>query len=149
MEAKDAINLNLITTSLSATTKDEAIKTLSNLLESQGKITDVTGFIADVYKREVEGQTGIGSFVAIPHGKSEYVTIPSVAIGINDHEIPWETPDGKGVRVVILFAVGSDMEGSKNHLKILSLFARKLGNDLVIERLLSAKDADAVMEAFS
>ncbi|MGT2750892.1 PTS sugar transporter subunit IIA [Streptococcus orisasini] len=149
MEAKDAIDVKLIDTQLSAKTKEEALQALSGLLFQESKISDQQAFLKDVYEREAQGQTGIGNFVAIPHGKSPSVTIPAVAIGINDREIPWESLDGKGVRTVILFAVGSDSEAAKEHLKLLALFAKKLGNDQVVARLLQAESPEDVVAAFS
>lgn len=148
MEAKDAIDLKLVKTDLEATDKDDILRELVTLLYEEGKVTDVDGFLKDVYAREAEGQTGIGNYVAIPHGKSEFVSTPVVAIGVNKSEIPWETLDGNGVKVVILFAVGNDAEATKEHLKLLSLFARKLGNDQVVSSLLKATNPTLVYEAF-
>ena len=130
-------------------TKDEVLKELATVLLQNHYITDVDGFMADIYAREEEGQTGIGNYIAIPHGKSPYVDRIGVAIGVTENEIPWESLDGKGVKGIILFAVGDDNEGAQEHLKLLSLFARKLGNDEVIEQLIQAKDADEVVAAFS
>lgn len=149
MEAKDAIDIKLIDTHLSAKTKEEALQALSGLLFQESKISDQDAFLKDVYEREAQGQTGIGNFVAIPHGKSPSVTVPAVAIGINDREIPWESLDGKGVRAVILFAVGSDSKAAKEHLKLLALFAKKLGNAQVVARLLQAENPEDVLAAFS
>ncbi|MCP1639869.1 PTS sugar transporter subunit IIA [Streptococcus gallinaceus] len=148
MEAKDAIDLKLVKTDLEATDKDDILRELATLLYEEGKVTDVDGFLKDVYAREAEGQTGIGNYVAIPHGKSEFVSTSVVAIGVNKSEIPWETLDGNGVKVVILFAVGNDAEAAKEHLKLLSLFARKLGNDQVVSSLLKATNPTSVYEAF-
>lgn len=148
MEAKDAIDINLIKTNLSFETKSEIIHFLSETLKENDKINDIDGFVSDVYKREEQGQTGIGNFVAIPHGKSKFVNKPSVVIGINEKEIPWESLDGKGVRVVVLFAVGNDDMAAKEHLKLLSIFARKLGNDDVIKNLINSENKDDVIEAF-
>lgn len=148
MEAKDAIDINLIKTNLSFETKSEIIHFLSETLKENDKINDIDGFVSDVYKREEQGQTGIGNFVAIPHGKSKFVNKPSVVIGINEKEIPWESLDGKGVRVVVLFAVGNDDMAAKEHLKLLSIFARKLGNDDVIKNLINSETKDDVIETF-
>lgn len=148
MEAKDVIDINLIKTNLSFETKSEIIHFLSETLKENDKINDIDGFVSDVYKREEQGQTGIGNFVAIPHGKSKFVNKPSVVIGINEKEIPWESLDGKGVRVVVLFAVGNDDMAAKEHLKLLSIFARKLGNDDVIKNLINSETKDDVIEAF-
>ena len=87
--------------------------------------------------------------IAIPHGKSASVKKIGVAIGVTAREIPWETLDGKGVKGIILFAVGNDNEGAKTHLKLLSLFARKLGNDEVVEQLIKAKETKEVIAAFA
>ena len=149
VEVAKIINPNNIKTNLVGETKDEVLKELATVLLQNHYITDVDGFMADIYAREEEGQTGIGNYIAIPHGKSPYVDRIGVAIGVTENEIPWESLDGKGVKGIILFAVGDDNEGAQEHLKLLSLFARKLGNDEVIEQLIQAKDADEVVAAFS
>lgn len=149
MEVKDIIDLNIVKTNMNVSTKDEVIRELTTLLHTHSYVHNIEGFMKDIYAREAEGQTGIGNYVAIPHGKSEFVDKIGVAIGINESEIPWESLDGNGAKVVILFAVGNDSEGANSHLKLLSLFARKLGNDEVIEKLLLAKNADDVVVAFS
>lgn len=149
MELNEIIDVNTIKVNMRAETKDEALKVLSDQLLSNGYISELDGFIKDIYSRESEGKTGIGNFIAIPHGKSSYVDKIGIAIGINDREIPWESLDGKGVKGVILFAVGNDNDGANNHLKLLSLFARKLGNDQVVSNLLDAKSADDVVQAFA
>lgn len=98
-------------------------------------------------QEKLVGQTGIGNYIAIPHGNSDAVQKIGVAIGITQQEIPWETLDGKGVKGIILFAVGKENDGAQTHLKLLSLFARKLGNDEVIEKMLQSKNAEDVKEA--
>ena len=149
VEVAKIIDPNNIKTNLVGETKDEVLKELATVLLQNHYITDVDGFMADIYAREEEGQTGIGNYIAIPHGKSPYVDRIGVAIGVTENEIPWESLDGKGVKGIILFVVGDDNEGAQEHLKLLSLFARKLGNDEVIEQLIQAKDADEVVAAFS
>ena len=149
MEVTDMIDLNVVKTNMNAATKDEALQELGKVLLDNNYITNVSEFMEDIYAREAEGQTGIGNYIAIPHGKSAAVEKIGVAIGINNQEIPWESLDGKGVKGIILFAVGNDNEGARNHLKLLSLFARKLGNDEVVGKLLEAKSAEEVKAAFA
>ena len=149
MQVTDIVDLKTVKTNMNAATKDEALKDLAQGLLANGYISDIDGFIKDIYAREAEGQTGIGNYIAIPHGKSEYVNKIGVAIGINQQEIPWETLDGNGVKGIILFAVGNDNEGANSHLKLLSLFARKLGNDEVVETLLKSSKPEDVVAAFA
>ena len=147
MEVKDIVDLGTIKTDLQAKTKEEAIQELAEVLLQQEYITDIDVFLKDIYAREEIGQTGIGNYIAIPHGNSEAVQKIGVAIGITQEEIPWETLDGNGVKGIILFAVGKENDGAQTHLKLLSMFARKLGNDEVIEQMLEATDAQSVQEA--
>ncbi|WP_042225536.1 PTS sugar transporter subunit IIA [Oceanobacillus manasiensis] len=147
MEVKDIVDLKTIKTDLSAKNKEEALQELAEVLLKNEYISDVEVFLEDIYAREAVGQTGIGNYIAIPHGNSEAVNKIGVAIGITQEEIPWETLDGNGVKGIILFAVGKENDGAQTHLKLLSLFARKLGNDEVIEKMLQSKNASDVQEA--
>lgn len=149
MEVKDVLNLGLINTKLSVNNKEEALKKMIKMFEKEGYLKDKERFLEDVYFREEQGQTGIGNYIAIPHGKSSFVNKPGVAIGINDKEIEWETLDDKGVRVIILFAVVDDIDASNEHLKLLAMFARKLGKEEVVKKLLNSKTSQEVIEAFS
>ena len=149
MEVKDIIDLKTVKTNMNVNTKEEALKELANLLLENGNISEEKGFIKDIYDREAEGQTGIGNYLAIPHGKSAYVKKIGVAIGINSTEIPWESLDDNGVKGFILFAVGNDHKETTSHLKLLSLFARKLGNDEVVREFLQSKSPEDVVKAFS
>ena len=149
MEVKDIIDLKTVKTNMNVNTKEEALKELANLLLENGNISEEKGFIKDIYDREAEGQTGIGNYLAIPHGKSAYVKKIGVAIGINSTEIPWESLDDNGVTGIILFAVGNDHKETTSHLKLLSLFARKLGNDEVVREFLQSKSPEDVVKAFS
>ncbi|WP_440768975.1 PTS sugar transporter subunit IIA [Metabacillus sp. 22489] len=147
MEVKDIVDINTIKTNINVKSKEEAIQELAEVLLQNEYITDIKGFLKDIYAREAVGQTGIGNYIAIPHGNSHSVKKIGVAIGITQEEIPWETLDGKGVKGIILFAVGKENDGSQQHLKLLSLFARKLGNDEVVEKMLKSKDAEDVKDA--
>ena len=91
MEVTDIVDLKTVKTNMNAATKDEALKDLAQELLTNGYISDIDGFIKDIYAREAEGQTGIGNYIAIPHGKSAFVNKIGVAIGINEQEIPWES----------------------------------------------------------
>lgn len=143
------LDRNTIMTNVEADRKDEVIATLSQRLYEQGYISSVDEFVQAVNQREREGATGIGQHVAIPHGRSDTVTRNGVAIAVLNHEIEWESLDDTGAKVVVLLTVGAGGQGSQDHLKMLSLFARKLGKDEVIEGLLKANTIDDVIATFS
>ena len=143
------IDPETIITNIKAETKDDVLRALANAFYQEGYIGDVDEFVKSVYEREAEGATGIGNHVAIPHGKSQTVKKNGVAIAILEHEIAWESLDDTGAKVVVLFDVGDDSVGAKEHLRMLSLFAKKLGKDSVIDALLKANSVDEVVAAFN
>ena len=143
------IDPKTIITNIKAETKDDVLRALANAFYQEGYIGDVDEFVKSVYEREAEGATGIGNHVAIPHGKSQTVKKNGVAIAILEHEIAWESLDDTGAKVVVLFDVGDDSEGAKEHLRMLSLLAKKLGKDSVIDALLKANSVDEVVAAFN
>lgn len=148
MELKEVLDKRIIDLNLKASNKDEAIRELAAKLKDANYIGDIEEFVKDIYVRESEGTTGIGNFVAIPHGKSDSVTQVGIAIGKLPQEIEWETLDGKGVKLIFLFAVSNDHEYARNHMKLLAEIARTLGNDEAIEKLLNATDVDELISVF-
>lgn len=149
MELKDVLDERIIDLNMEAKNKDEAIRHLAAKLKDANYIGDVEEFVKDIYLRESEGVTGIGNFVAIPHGKSDSVTQVGIAIGKVQDEIEWETLDGNGVKLIFLFAVGNDNENAKTHLRLLAEVARTLGNDDAVEALLNASTVEDLKAVFA
>ena len=149
MDIKSVLDERVIDLNMTAKNKKEAIEHLAGKLKDAGYIADVDSYIDDIYLRESQGQTGIGHYVAIPHGKSDSVTQVGIAIGKLNNEIEWETLDGQGVKLIFLFAVSNDHEYARNHMKLLAQIAGKLGNDENIEKLLNAKTVEELKEVFN
>lgn len=147
MEFTEVLKPETIVTHLNVKDKAEALNTMTDLFVNAGIVDDKEQYIKDVYEREAVGETGIGDYIAIPHGKSTAVVTPGVAIAVLDHEIEWESLDGTGAKLVILFAVGADNEAAQEHLKLLAMFSKRLGDDTVTGRLMNADTTEDVMEA--
>lgn len=75
--------------------KEDALKKMIKMLLDAGYIDDAEGFYEDVLLRESQGITGIGNYIAIPHGKSSFVSKVGISIAKLNNEIQWETNDGK------------------------------------------------------
>lgn len=148
MELKEVLDERVIDLNVKATNKKEAIEVLAQKLKDANYIGDVDEFVKDIYLREAEGVTGIGNYVAIPHGKSDSVTQVGIAIGKLENEIEWETLDDKGVKLIFLFAVSNDHEYARNHMLLLAEIARKLGNDEAIEQLLASQTVEELISVF-
>lgn len=149
MAVKEILDKQVIDLDMTAKNKEEVIRHLSGLLKQAGYIEDLEGYIEDVYLREAEGITGIGNHVAIPHGKSEYVDHVGIAVGRTRQMVEWESYDGEPVDLFFLFAVPSDPEGAKDHLRLIAELAGKLGNDQIMEKLQTAKSYDDLLKAFT
>lgn len=147
MEFTEVLKPETIVTHLNVKDKAEALDAMADLFVNAGIVDDKEQYIKDVYEREAVGETGIGDYIAIPHGKSTAVVTPGVAIAVLDHEIEWESLDGTGAKLVILFAVGADNEAAQEHLKLLAMFSKRLGDDTVTGRLMNADTTEDVMEA--
>ncbi len=149
MDIRNVLDERVIDLNMTAENKKEAIWHLAQKLKDAGYIADVDAYVEDIYLRESQGQTGIGNYVAIPHGKSDSVTQVGIAIGKVEKEIEWETLDGKGVKLIFLFAVGNDNENARTHLRLLAEVARTLGNDEAVEALLAAETVQDLKAVFS
>lgn len=149
MAVKEILDRRVIDLDMDAADKDGVIRHLAGLLKEAGYIGDLEGYIKDVYLREQEGITGIGGHVAIPHGKSDYVDHVGIAVGKTKDMIQWESYDGEPARLFFLFAVPSDNEGAKDHLRLIAELAGKLGNDSTMKKLQDASTYEELVAAFS
>lgn len=123
-----------------AKSRDEAIRTLSELLKSAGKISDADDLFHAVIEREKIVTTGIGMGVAIPHAKIRGYEQFYIAVALATDGIDWNALDGGKVRLIFLIAGPDDKQ--TEYLKILSLLTHSLKNEELRKQLLSAKSSE-------
>lgn len=140
---RDVICPSCVNLHLKATTKDEVIREMTEMLWEAGIVSSKEGFIKDVYIRESEGETGLGGGVAIPHGKSDFVIKTSIAVGRCDCDVEWESIGEGPTRLIILFAVNS--QDKSQMVSLLAQVAVALCDESVIEQLLKCEDAKEVL----
>ena len=129
---------------LLATTKQEAITELVDVLVSQGAIADREKALAAVLERERTRTTGIGNRIAIPHGKTSAVGELVMAIGLAGTPIDFESIDNRPVNLVILVVSPLDQTGP--HIQALAHISRLLSNDLFRQKLITAPNAHEAMK---
>ena len=147
MEFNKVIKNQTIELNLQGRTKEEILEELTDLLVKDGAINDKDGFLKDVYDREAVSSTGIGGYVAIPHGKSKSVIRTSIAMGRTIHDIEWESLDGKPVKFIILFAV-TEEDKNTTHIKLLSNVAGTLADEDVCKELLTVESTEDIIRIF-
>lgn len=141
----DIINKNLIKLDVKNNSKEEIIKVLANLINNENRLSNCETYVQDVLQRESLTTTGIGFGIAIPHGKSSSVKVPTVAVGRISEGVDWESLDDKPVHVVFLLAVPEEA-ASDQHLRILAALSRKLMNEEFIHELFNSVDEDGLLQ---
>ena len=148
MELRKILHEDDILIPMQADSKGEAIRQLAEMLKAHEVVMDMDAFMSDVFLREAEGVTGIGDYIAIPHGKSKGVKENRIAVGILQEPIYWESIDELPVKVVILFAVCvRKHDADQSHLSMMAAVAKSLAYDDVKQRLYEAESRQDVMEA--
>lgn len=148
MILKNILDIKLIDLNLNANNKDEVIQILSQKLYDYQKIDDLAEFQKAVYEREKIGETGMGNQIAIPHGLSQHVLIPSVAIAKTKNPIKWESLDNLPVKLIFLLAAPTD-KAQQTHLQMLAQLAAILAYQKHIDELLKCQNEQEFYELFS
>jgi PTS system fructose-specific IIC component len=148
MKIEDITTTALVHLDVAWSSKDEVIANLIASLVADGAVSDDAGFRQAVSDREAQGPTGLQDGLAIPHGKSEVVTVGRVAMArLSTPIADWEsvTP-GNAVDLVFLLAI-PDTESGTTHLKALSVLSRRFMDDDARESFMSATTPEEFIAA--
>ncbi|EOH8748507.1 PTS sugar transporter subunit IIA [Enterococcus faecalis] len=118
-----------------ATTQEEAFRVIAEFAHEMGFVTNAQAYFEGLKEREAEATTGFKDQLAIPHSKNTAVLKPGIFLVKFAHKIPWQALDGQPVKVA--FALTIPEEGATEHLKLLSLIARKLIDQTFREGILT------------
>jgi PTS system fructose-specific IIA component len=132
---------------LEGTDKGEIIDAVVALLDGAAGVGDLQRVREDVERREMLMSTGVGKGLALPHARSTGVSSTVAAFATTARPVDYDAFDDQPVRLVLLL-VGPDAERG-THVRLLSRVSRMMSDDAFRERLLSAPDADAVLDAFA
>ncbi len=124
--------------------KYTVITELLDLLDVNGLLQDRESALEAVFVREKTRSTGIGSGIAIPHGKCKAVKELVMAIGIIREPIDFESVDGKPVTIVILLVSPLDQTGP--HIQALAKISRLMLDEQFRLSLEKASSAEEVYE---
>lgn len=148
MKVTDILEADAMQFNLQATTKKEVIKAMARQLVACGKVVNEAQFLNAVKEREEHATTGVGSGIAIPHGKSTAVKESAICFAKLEEPVEWQSLDDKPVEIVFLLAI-SENDKTDGHLKILSEIATKLMDDDIVAHLKAAKIPEQVIQAFN
>ena len=133
---------------LNASSKEGALVALSSLLALPEGSVDVNIDEGAIYttlsKREALASTGIGSGVAIPHGRLDGLGPSRAAIAIQPQGVDFQAVDGQPVRILV--AILGDSDSHREHLTVLAHLSRNLREERFRARLLESQTAEDVLK---
>jgi fructose-specific phosphotransferase system IIA component len=132
---------------LDSNDKDSAITELVDMLVDSKQIEDRDAILEAILIREETRSTGIGSGIAIPHGKCNTVKELVMAIGIAKDGIEFDSIDQKPVSIIVLLASPLDRTGP--HIQALARISRLMLDDKFKEQLENATSAEQVYDLIS
>ncbi len=141
---KDVITLDCINIDLKGQTKSEIIDEMVDILYNNGKLNDREEYKKEILKREAQSSTGMEEGIAIPHGKTKAVKIPTVAIGISKKGVDYESLDGEPSH--LFFMIAAPENSNDSHIELLSKITTLLLEDDIREALLNAKSKEEVLD---
>ncbi len=129
---------------LESNEKISAITELIDLLDNEGLFRDRQTALDAVLTREQTRSTGIGSGIAIPHGKCKATKELVMSIGIAKEPIDFSSVDGKPVRIILLLVSPVNQTGP--HIQALAQISRLMLDENFKGKLENAETAEEVHE---
>lgn len=145
MRLEDVLRAGDITTDMPlsvASDKDATLRELARLISRNDAALDATAVYRALADRERLASTGIGSGVAVPHGRLS-LDRPRMALAIYKQGVPFESLDGEPAR--ILLALLTPVEHASDQLKLLGRVSRVLRGAAVRAQLLEAGSPQAAL----
>ena len=127
--------------------KESAIVEMVDLLAENGLLKDKEAVLEAVLTREQTRSTGIGSGIAIPHGKCNGVEELVMAIGIASDPIEYDSIDNKPVNIILMLVSPTDRTGP--HIQALARISRLMLDDNFKQQLDNASSPEQVYELIS
>jgi len=132
--------LNHVVLDLEVSSKKRLFEQIGLTFENSRQIPRARVFDS-LFDREKLGSTGLGYGVAIPHGRLKNLKDTLCAFVRTQSPVPFESPDGQPVRLVLAMLVPE--HATEQHLELLSDLAQMFSDRELRERLLAADDVAA------
>jgi mannitol/fructose-specific phosphotransferase system IIA component (Ntr-type) len=127
--------------------KDSVITELVGLLAENNLLLDRDVVLESVFAREQTRSTGIGSGIAIPHGKCTGVDDLVMAVGIAPEPVNFDSIDQKPVSIIILLVSPADRTGP--HIQALARISRLMLDEEFKAKLEKAASPEEVYQLIS
>ncbi len=145
MTLADRTRPELVIPSLRGSDAASVIQELSLVMHRAGAIPDLLPFYHKAFNRELTVSSVLEAGIALPHARVAAVNEPIYSLGRSMRPMPWGAPAGHSVRLVFLIAIP---EGdSTRYLHLVSALARLAGTPSLVEQILTAENAMAMLDS--
>jgi PTS system nitrogen regulatory IIA component len=146
----DLLTIDRVRTDLDVRDKAAALRALAELFadaERGGHSVDDT--VHALLEREALASTGVGSGVAIPHGRLTGLDKTVASLAIAPKGLEFEAIDGEPVHILVCILAPRDggTHGASDHLKALARISRALRSELTRARLRESTSPQAALDA--
>jgi PTS system fructose-specific IIA component len=126
-----------------ATTREEAVKAVTDSLQGDNRIIDWPGFVECLSECERSVKVNVGLGVTIPHGRTDSVTSMVMAFGRLDQPIR-RAP--ASIRFVLVIGIPETMDA--DYLRLVGVLMRAFRDEHLRKALETAKTPDQVLATF-
>ncbi len=132
--------------SLSGRTKEEVIKEMAHLFIESNVIDseDLEEFVMEINEREKLTPTGMQDGIAIPHARTPLVKKLSLALGISNEGVDFESMDGEPSKLIFMIAAPEDTK--KEHLDLLAEISKLSYEEELVEQIENVKTVEEIFE---
>lgn len=138
----DLLHPERVKVAVTASNKEAALRALAGLLVMPERTANEESVYDVLMERERLASTGVGSGVAIPHGRFDGVEGLRAAVAISTDGLDFDAVDGLPVQILV--AIVGPRSMPQKHLAALAGVSRVFRNETVREALIAAgSDAEA------
>ncbi len=141
----DVLTEELVDPDLEASTRDEVIGHLIDMLCATGEVDSREQALADVLANEHRSSTGMQHGVAIPHAKSAAVDHLLACVAVTRNPIDFDSLDRRPCRIFVMTLSPPDQTGP--HMRFLAEIGRLMKHRRARQAVLAAKTRRELLDA--
>jgi PTS system nitrogen regulatory IIA component len=144
MRLSDILPVERIVPRIDVTDKRTALRALARIFVANDPALTEDDVYRVLSEREALASTGVGSGVAIPHGRMRGLERMQAALALCPGGVGFDAVDGAPAQIFVALLAPERHTG--DHLKALARISRLMRDASVRERLLHAADRDALLQ---
>lgn len=138
---------DLVNPSLAATSKNEVILKMLDMLCSTGKVLDRDAALQAIMDNEARMSTGMEHGIAIPHAKTDAVKELLAGVAVTRKKVDFESLDRKPARIFIMTLSPKGRTGP--HIRFLAEVSQLLKDEKRRKQVLAAKNAKDLLSVLT